>query len=426
MPPGPEEGFDINSMERPLERMLELHARYGDVYRVHSPERRRWSYVIAHPRDVKHVLIDNRNNYHKGTGFDRVRILLGNNIITSDGEIWRRNRLMVQPAFHRDLIETYARRMEPVNAALARRWLEHAARGEPVDVTRDTSELALLGVLGALFSDDVERFDEDGGNPFMLVAEESARDLAFARRFRELGRQVQALIERRRAQGIERSDVLGALMLARDRKTGEPMADKQIVSEVLMLVVAGHETTATTLNFTWYLLSCNPRVAAALEQEIGDVLGSRPATVDDLPRLAYTRQALEETMRLYPPVWRFTRRAVADDEIGGYSVPAGSDVCICPYITHRHAEFWPDAESYRPERFAEEEVERRHRVAYLPFSAGPRRCIGDSLALIEMQLHLAHVVPALRLRATSDEAPELEPEVNLRTRGSIHMLAEAR
>lgn len=423
LPPGPEERIDILAADDPLEVVGTAFRTYGDIFKVQSPARDRYSVVVIHPDYVKRVLVDNRHNYQKGVGFDRVKMLLGNSIIASDGDFWKSNRLMIQTAFHKNLIQSYTRHFIEITESLASRWRRSADAGETVDVTKDTSELTLLNVLKSLFSEDLESFeDEHGRNPFMLVTDDAARDLQFARKFRGLARLVLELAHRRREENLDRHDILAAVMAARDRKTGEPMSDRQLADEILTLIVAGHETTAGTLNWTWYLLSRHPEVDERLGRELAQVLADGPPTVESLAKLVYTRQVLEESMRLYPPGWAFTRRAMEDDEIGGFLVPAGSDVLVCPYITHRHPGFWDDVEEFDPDRFRPEAVGARHKYAYLPFSAGPRRCIGDGLAMVEMLLHMGTVARTLRMECLSDEKIELEAEINLRSRQNIHLL----
>jgi cytochrome P450 len=423
LPPGPDEGFDILAADDPLEVLGAEFRTYGDIFTVHSPARDRHTVVVIHPDYVKRVLVDNRHNYQKGTGFDRVKMLLGNSIIASDGDFWKSNRLMIQSAFHKSLIQGYVHQFTEITESLASQWKQSADAGETVDVTKDTSELTLLNVLKSLFSEDLEGFEvEEGRNPFMLVTDDSARDLLFARKFRGLAKLVIELVHRRREENLQRHDILAAVMTARDRKTGEPMADRQLADEILTLIVAGHETTAGTLNWTWYLLSRHAQVDERLGRELHEVLGDGPPTVDSLSKLVYTRQVLEESMRLYPPGWAFTRRAIEDDAIGGYHVPAGSDILVCPFITHRHPDFWDDVERFDPDRFDPARGPVRHKYAYLPFSAGPRRCIGDGLAMVEMLLHMATVARTLRMECPSDEKIELEAEINLRSKQNIHLL----
>jgi cytochrome P450 len=214
-------------------------------------------------------------------------------------------------------------------------------------------------------------------------------------------------------------------MFARDEETGEQMSDKQLRDELLTMLVAGHETTATALSWAWALLDLHPEAAAKLHAELDTLLGERAPTVADLPHLAYTRMVIDETMRLYPPIYIFSRAVKADDTIGGFRIRKGDSVDISPYVTHRHPAFWPDPERFEPERFAPEAVAARHKFAYIPFSSGPRICIGNSFALMEATLALATLARRVRLRL-SGPLPAPEPLLTLRPKGGLHMRVERR
>ena len=264
IPPGPAEGFDIAGSEESLARLQDYFDRFGDIYRVFAPGRGVFNYVINHPDDVKRVLLTNHRNYTKGEGIDRVKILLGNGIMTSEGAFWRRQRRMMQPAFHRRVIDQFSLLINEVNEKYAERWAAMAARGEAVNVSSDSSEMTLEIVLKSIFGTDLERLARQMGvNPFEVVAKQSNRDLKFAFQFRSLGRLVGELIEQRRRAPEEHFDFLSMFMLTQDRESGEPMSDKELIDEVLTLIVAGHETTAAALTWTWYLVSSTRRLRSS-------------------------------------------------------------------------------------------------------------------------------------------------------------------
>ena len=408
--------------------MIELFARHGDTYRVHVPARHSWTYVIHHPDDVKRVLVSNYRNYTKGTGIDRIKLLLGKGIMTSEGELWKRQRAMMQPCFHRRVITRFAEVIAQANDRFIARWEALAARGEPVNVTEEMSDLTLEIVMRSLIGRDLERVTEEfGANPFEVVAKDSARNLQFVSKFRSLTGLVQKLIARRRAQPDEEHfDYLALLLSARDKETGRPMSDGELIDEILTLIVAGHETTASGLNWTWYLLSQHPQVEARLHAEI-DAAADLPApTLTEVEALGYTRQVIDEALRLYPPGWLLSRRTIAADVLGGYPVPAGTNVLLPLYLLHRHPHFWKNPEAFDPGRFAPEHEAERPRFAYMPFAAGPRHCIGETFALYEMLGHLYKVARRYRLRYVPDKPLELEAQINLRTRHPLHMRLEAR
>jgi cytochrome P450 len=425
LPPGPAEGFDLGGNETSLERLREYFTRFGDVYRVFAPARGVYNYVINHPDDIKHVLLSNHRNYTKGVGMDRVRILLGNGIMTSEGDFWRRQRRMMQPFFHRRVIDRFSALIHEVNERFADRWAAQAAHGNPVNLTDDLSELTLEIVLRSIFGNDLERLERQlGANPFEVVAKEQNRDLKFAFRFRSLTKLVAGLIERRRRESETDADFLGMLMTARDRDN-QTMSDKELIDEVLTLIVAGHETTAAALTWTWYLISRHAETLAQLESEAdrsgGDALG-----LDAAESLAFTHQVVQEALRLYPPGWLFTRRTLEPDELGGFAVDARTDVFISPYMLHRHPAFWSSPEEFQPERFAGVDAKERHRFAYIPFSVGPRHCIGENMAMFEMLVHVNRMVRRFRLTRIDDGPIELEAQINLRPRSNLMMRVEPR
>jgi enediyne biosynthesis protein E7 len=426
LPPGPAEGFDLGGSEESLARLREYFARFGDVYRVFAPSRGVYNYVINHPDDIKHVLLSNHRNYTKGEGMDRVKILLGNGIMTSEGDFWRRQRRMMQPCFHRRVIDRFGQLIHQVNEEFAARWAGHSARGEPVNLTDDVSALTLQIVLGSIFGSDLERLEQRlGANPFEVVAKEQNRDLKFAFRFRSLTKLVAELIERRRREPEEHFDFLSMLMAARDRDNHAGMSDKELIDEVLTLIVAGHETTAAALTWAWYLISQHPQTAAQLEAE-ADRTTQEMLGLDAAESLAFTHQVLQEALRLYPPGWLFTRRTLEADELGGFTVAPRTDVFISPYTLHRHPAFWSDPEEFQPERFAGVDAKERHRFAYIPFSVGPRHCIGENMAMFEMLVHVNRMARRFRLTRLGDEPIELEAQINLRPRSNLMMKVEER
>lgn len=426
-PPEADEPFDIGSTDDSLQRMIGLFGRLGDTYRVYAPLRRSYTYVIHHPDDVKRVLLSNHRNYTKGAGIDRIKLLLGKGIMTSEDELWRRQRSMMQPCFHRRVITGFASLIAQANDRFIVRWEARAARGELVNVTEEMSELTLEIVLRSILGSDHDRLSQEhGANPFELVAKDPARNLEFVYKFRSLTKTLQELIARRRAEPAEESDYLGMLMSARDKDSGAPMSDRELIDELMTLVVAGHETTASALNWTWYLLSQHPEAQARLSAEL-DAAPEFPApSLAQVEELHYTQQVVNETLRLYPPGWVLSRRTVEADVLGGYLIPPRSDVLLPLYLLHRHPRFWQDPEAFSPERFAPENEAQRPRFAYMPFAAGPRHCIGETFALYEMLVHLYKVARRYRLTYVPEAPIELEAQINLRTRRPLHMRLEAR
>jgi len=407
--------------------MVELFARHGDTYRVFVPTRKSYTYVIHNPDDVKRVLVGNHRNYTKGIGLDRVKILLGKGIMTSEGELWKRQRYMMQPLFHRRVITHFAELIAAANDRRLASWDALAARGAPVNLTDEMSDLTLEIVLRSIFGRDLDRLAGGlGGNPFEVVTREQSRDLQFAYKFRSLTKLVAQLIARRRANPEEHFDYVAMLMAARDKESGAPMGERELIDEVMTLIVAGHETTASGLNWTWYLLSQHPDVQARLHAELDAAPEMAAPSLAQMEALAFTSQVVNEALRLYPPGWLLSRRTVAADVLGGFAVPPGTNVLLPLYLLHRHPRYWKDPDRFAPERFDAAHEAERPRFAYMPFAAGPRHCIGETFALYEMLVHLYKVARRYRLVYVPDKPLELEAQINLRTRYPLHMRLERR
>jgi cytochrome P450 len=425
-PPGPADKIDLQLDPASFPKIQLLLATYPDICRIAAVSRKADSYLLNHPDLIKRVLIDNHRNYLKGIGYERAKLLLGNGIIVSDGDFWKQQRRMVQPAFHREMLKALTATIQTISLNLLRQWERLAEERKAFDLNRAMSEFGLEVMLRSLFSNDLDvMIAEAGGNPFSIFTDEHERDLTLAVKFRALTRQIKTIIDRRRITGSQTPDMLGALMGARDLE-GRPMSDKALIDELMTLIVAGHETSAITLSWMWYLLSQHPAVEQRLLREV-DALGEKPVPdFADAEKLGYCKQVMFETLRLYPPVWLFSRRALQDDAVGDYPIPAGSDLFISPYFLHRREDLWPDSERFDPDRFAEAETRQHHRTSFIPFSAGPRKCIGDMLSILEIQIHMGTIARRLVLRHVPDRPIELEPAINLRSRHPITMIPQLR
>ena len=377
-------------------------------------------YATRDPEHAYHALVERWQNYVKGQNIERVALLLGDGLMVSEGELWKRQRRMLQPQFSHKALGPLVPLISDVNLRLLLRWELTASRREPVNVTRDVSSMALEVVLRFILGDDYEQV----GPKFDILNKEPARNMAFARSFRMLGKDLLQVIERRRNDPAASSGALAPIMQARDPLNGQPMRDRQLIDEILTLIVAGHETTASTLNWTWYLLSQHSQI----EQKLWNELDGLPAIaeMEDLARFVYARQIIEEVMRLYPAGWLLTRRALNDDWLGEYFVPANMEVYIPIYFIQRHPDLWDEPDRFDPDRFRPENPKPPHRLATMPFSAGPRNCIGQLFARIEMQIHLATIAKRLRLRYEPTRPVQMEPGVNLRSKYDFIMYPEAR
>jgi cytochrome P450 len=413
IPTGPAEKY--NAAQDLLSWMDGQFKRFGDIYKasIYGTS----TYLTRDPQHAQHVLRDNWQNYVKGQAIKRVALLLGNGLMVSEGEFWKSQRRMIQPAFHRKAIGEFIEPITSSNADLLRRWQSAAEQKVSVNVTRDVSALSLQIVLISIFGADYGQVAPH----FKILSDESARNLEFAQAFRVLGKIVLQIISQRRKEKTVASDILWILMEARDQKNGQPMSDRQLVNEIRTLIVAGHETTASTLNWIWYLLSQHPEVEENLSRELETLVGREVPRIEDLPKFTHTRQVIEEALRLYPAGWLLTRRALKDDKLGEYLVPAGTEIYISPYFIQRHPDLWKDPDRFYPGRFDPRNSQNRHPLAMLPFSSGPRNCIGESFSRIEMQIHIMIIAKQLRLRFVQGKPPELDAGVNLRSKHEFIM-----
>lgn len=427
--PGPGTRLSLGPERPTFDALSHWIPEHGDLFVVQSDDRRDPSFVVSRPEYIKHILLTNHENYNKGVGFERVKMLLGNGIIVSNGEEWRRQRTMMQPAFSRASVTRLAEPIRHINLDLRGKWAALAANGTPLDVTTAMSQLGLEVILRSILSSDLDRLVERAGhNPFAFLADDPTRDLQTAVRFRNLASHVMGIITERRATGARPFDFLSMLLDARDKKTGTAMTDRELLDEINTLIIAGHETSAGTLNWAWYLLGRHPDVETRLLAEIEATFRGDDFSFSQLMELNYMACVLKETLRLYPPVWLFSRRAIAADRLGPFEIPAGAHLFIAPYFLHRRPELWPDPERFDPDRFDEARSGPVDRYAFVPFSAGARRCIGEHFSFVEMQMHLALMLPhyALKPVAPAAAAPELEPAVNLRSTHAIHLTISPR
>lgn len=445
-PPGPVPRWPFGVIrqfqDRPLEMMETLVAEYGDAVRFRALLHF-FGYIFCHPDHNKHVLQDNNKNYTK-LPHPSLLILtpvVGNGLLTSDGEFWRRQRRLAQPAFHRQQIAGFATTMTDATLNLIDQWQD----GQQLDLAEAMMHLTLEIAGKTLFSIDLTREADTVGEAFTAVNEEvahlTARPFAYQRlRFfpwwhssrvihqntAVLDTVVHKIIAERRQSGQAKADLLSMLMDARDEETGAGMDDKQLRDEVMTLMLAGHETTAVNLAWTFYLLSAHPDVRQKLEAELAAVLNGRAPTIADLPHLAYTTMVIEESMRLYPPAYAIARFGHAPDTLGGYDIPANTVLTLSPYLTHRHPEFWPQPHAFIPERFTPEQKAERPRYAYLPFGGGPRQCIGNNFAMTEAILLLATIAQKFRLTLQPGHQVEMEPLITLRPKGGLPMIVNTR
>lgn len=413
--------------------MVAATREYGDAVRLRMGPKT--LYLFNHPDHAKHVLSENHANYRKGLGLVHARRALGDGLLTSDGERWRQQRQAVQPVFQRERIANAAGAIVEETDRMLARW--RTRPGQTVDLVTEMTRLT-LGVLGrALLRVDLGS-SKRIGDAFEAVQDQAMFEMVSLStvphwlplpgqlRFRRARRDLDGLVDRLLAEHAQRSepdgeDLLSRLISATAGEPDPPARRRRLRDELVTLLLAGHETTASTLGWTWYLVERAPEVFDRLRTEAREVLGDRLPSYQDLAKLSYTGRVIEEAIRLYPPVWMLTRRAAAADEVAGYHVPAGADVLICPYTLHRHPGFWERPDSFDPDRFQPERASARPRYAYIPFGAGPRFCVGSNLGVMEAVLVVAMIAREFDLRRPARGPVTPEPMLSLRLRGGLPM-----
>jgi cytochrome P450 len=439
--PGPKGRFLLGSLIEVSGDWLGFYNKcaeeYGDVVRVylaHVPV-----YLLAHPRDIETVLATNAGNFTKSADYRALARVLGKGLLTSEGDFWKRQRSLIQPAFHRQNILAYAAVMTRAASRMLDSWQENRERNVHQDMMRVTLEIVAQCLFGAEVADAAERV----GKAMEVVTERFITNASLAmlfrfdipvrlargewRAIRELNEIIGGIIGKRSSSDQPREDLLDMLLRARDAE-GNPMSAAQVRDEAMTLFLAGHETTAIALSWACYLIAQNPNVETKLTEELQAVLGGRVPTPEDLPRLRYTEMVLKETMRLYPAVWGVGRRALQDCNIGGYRVPAGSNIFILQWRTQRDPRFFPDPERFDPERWREDPVRsgKIPRFAYFPFGAGPRVCVGASFAMMEATLLLAMIQQRFHLETVAGHPIELFASVTLRPKHGIRVMPQRR
>lgn len=424
----------------PLHFISSMVSRYGDIFQfslLNIP-----IVVINHPEHIKHVLVDNQANYDKNVFlFHVVKPVLRNGLIANvGGKNWLHQRRLMQPAFHRQRIATLGRLMTETTLEKLHQWEQDMERGQCLNVTKEMGRLTLQIVIKSLFGAEIANKAPVFENAFteandvlgaftrfpfppLRVPTPSHRRLWKA--IGEMDKIVYGILHQRQG-GEDTGDLLSLLMRTVDEETGEGMDVEQLHDEVLNVLVGGYETTTNTISWIWYLLAQNPAIEQRVHQELDAVLAGRIPTVDDLPQLTYTRMVIDEALRIYPPAWQIMRRSCKEDIIDGYHIPANTTFFWTQYTVHRHPDFWENPEQFNPERFLPAKVAGRSRYAYIPFSYGPRICIGNNFALTEIHLVLATIAQRYRLRLLPGPPVKTVALITLRPSDTIYMHLEHR
>jgi cytochrome P450 len=438
-PPGPRglpvAGNLIELGRDPLTFFTRCAREYGDMVRYRVP--RVTAYLLNRPEYIEYVLVSGRENFVKGRALQATRSLVGDGLLSSDGPRWLRYRRIVQPAFHRSRVAQLGQMM----AARAEKMLEQWQSGQSRDVHTDlnvlTQQIAtefLFGTDVGDMSGDVQRTFREGQEAYQarfrtaFLLPESIPTPGNLRR-RRVARQLDEIMnrltaERRRLPGTG-YDALSLLLAARD-EGGRPLPPRELRNQTLTLFLAGHDTVTAALTFACYLLARTPRVQEALYAELHAVLSGCPPQVSDLPQLPHLAMAVKEALRLYPPAWLIPRTAVADCEIGGYTVHAGQSVALSPWVTHRDPRYFVNPNEFEPERWAGDRANDSPRFAYFPFGAGPRACIGEAMAMQELCLVIAAIVQRFHLRPADDRPMQLSAAITLHPKHGVRLHLERR
>jgi len=444
LPPAPEKshwffGNAWHLLKSPIPFLQESTARFNGIFRITS--RILNLVVITDPEYVKHVMQDNNKNYTKWFKNDVLELLLGRGLLTSEGDFWRKQRRLAQPAFHRERLAKMADTMVRCTQQQIEK-MQQLRDKQNIDISTEMMELTLNIVAGAMFSSEVRgainvvsheiertsvmataRFN----NPLRLpIRFPTPANLAERRSIQNLDNVLNPIIRERRKSTEHFDDLLAMLMEAKDEDTGEQMSDQQLRDETMTIFLAGHETTALALSWLWYLLDKNPAEAQKLYNEIDTVTQGRTPGLEDLQRMPFTRMVMDESLRLYPPAWLIMRENIEDDEIGGYRIPKGFTFMIPVFTIHRDPKLWDEPNRFKPERFSKENAKSHHRFAYFPFGGGPRQCIGNNFALMEMQLILVMMLQKFRFKVSAGFEPEMHPMVTLRMTHGMRVDIEPR
>lgn len=403
-------------------------------------------HLVAHPREIRQVLVEREERYDKETrSAAKIRGLAGGGLLTTNGPRWKRQRRLIQPGFRPTAIAGFVPAIVAETDGMLAGWEEKARRGAPFDVASEMMRLTYAVAGRTLFGADLRQGSTEVEAAMEILLGHTYRrlerivdlplvlptpaNLRFRRALASVDRVVYGILAGRHRQiaaGFSPPpDLLTTLIAERD-EGGKGMDDRELRDEAVTLLLAGHETTANALTWALYLLALHPEAEERLRAEVDAVLGAQAPAAEDLPRLELTHRVVREALRLYPPIWAMERHAREEDEIGGYRIPAHSTVVISPWVTHRHPDFWPDPERFDPDRFAPEREAERPALAWLPFGAGPRYCVGAPFATTEMLVVLARAAQRFRLRLVPGQAVEPLPGITLRARHGVRVTAELR
>ena len=419
----------------PLYYIQNASEEVGDIFKLSSP------FVdiitITNPEHIKHVLQNNNKNYHKGLSYRRVKPLIGEGLLTSEDDFWRQQRRLAQPAFYKARLERLFEIMQETVQDFIAEWKEKYKDGDKVNFSIEMNRLALLIVSNALFQSDVkaemqiitenleqalkramERIQKPWLLPMWIPTPENLKEQKVLHLMKDV---IRKIIVKRKSEDKSYDDLLDMLLHAQDEESGVKMTEKQLMDEVTTIFMAGHETTANALAYAFYLLNKHPEANQKLYKEGTEMLANEGLNFGNSRNLTYTKQVIQETLRMYPPAWVISRLSLAEDTIGDYKIPPRTNVLINIFTMHHLEKYWEEPEQFKPERFEEEAFSKVHKFVYFPFGGGPRLCIGEQFAWLEMILAITHINQAFSFEAVEGYELELLPLITLRPKEDIQL-----
>jgi cytochrome P450 len=431
-------GYGSRMKKNPLKFLADLNESYPGIVQWQVLHLK--IVLLTDPQLVRAVLQTNQKQYIKNSAYKQVKLLLGEGLVTSEGKLWKRQRKLIQPSFHKQYINNLFDGMLGCTNEMINEWKVVAENGGRIDFAQEMMKITLQIIGKTMLSADfkteaksvavaltyllkgVEKKALNGVNlPFWVP---TATNIKFKNKRKVLDAIIYKLIEDRRKTGPQKGDLLDMMMESRYEDNGEAMPDNLLRDELMTVFLAGHETTATALTWTFFLIKQHPEVYRKLKQEVQEIVGNGEITFQHIQQLKYTKACLNESMRLFPPVWLIGRRATEDNMVGDYLIKKDTDILISPYIVHRNPDYWKNADVFDPERWETEEVKQIDKFAYFPFAAGPRMCIGNNFALLEADIILAKVIQQFDFNYMGESAPEMAPTLTLRVKNGMPMHIE--
>ena len=428
-------GSSLEFAKNPLAFIVKYSKLHGDTFYVNMRLSR--FLLTSHPEAFKRLLQTNNKNYVKDKFYRKLKLALGEGLLMNEGESWMRQRRLAQPAFYKKRLLGLFETMVDISEDYLSSLEEHRGSGTAINITDEmyevTSEIVVKTLLGAEIREDIEEIQKTILKTQSYIVKHIRRPvLAFLAYFTGEHRQfkkdvnrfdksIYSVIRSRKGSNSEYNDLLSMLMDARDEETGKPMTEKQLRDEVITIYVAGHETSSNALSWTWYLLASNPEVYGRVKEEVISTLGNERPTYEKIMSLKYTKQVLDESMRLYPPAWAVGREAVEEDEILGLKIKKKDMIFLSIYELHRHPEFWKDPDKFDPDRFLAEKNKDRSKFEYLPFGAGPRMCIGNHFAIMEIMLLIAMMIRKFDFELLEGHPVIPEPLITLRPKHGVKL-----